>query len=119
MRKNGIKHMTPAPYNPSSNGLAERAVKTFNEGLRKFKEVVEFAGFYIIIEGQSILPQVRLLQSQCSIGILEVLWKRLNPKAGKRKFWRKIVNLRSMNIKLMMQFLLRIMEKEIHGWKVR
>ena len=38
LRKNGIKHMTPAPYNPSSNGLAEREVKTFKEGLSKFKE---------------------------------------------------------------------------------
>lgn len=37
-RKNGIKHITPAPYNPSSNGLAERAEKTFKEGLSKFKE---------------------------------------------------------------------------------
>ena len=38
LKKNGIKHMTPAPYNPSSNGLAERTVKTLKEGLRKFKE---------------------------------------------------------------------------------
>ena len=33
LRKNGIKHVTPALYNPSSNGLAKRAVKTLKEGL--------------------------------------------------------------------------------------
>ena len=33
LTRNGVKHLTSAPYHPSSNGLAKRAVRVVKKGL--------------------------------------------------------------------------------------
>ncbi len=35
LKQNGVKHITSAPYHPSTNGLAERFVQSLKQALRR------------------------------------------------------------------------------------
>ena len=37
----GIKHITSAPYHPATNGLAQRSVESFTNGIKSDTEVSE------------------------------------------------------------------------------
>ena len=57
LQKNGVKHATSAPYHPSSNGLAERAVQVVKRGLKKVKEGSMSARLARVLFTYRITPQ--------------------------------------------------------------
>ena len=56
-RNNGIKHIRSAPFHPASNGLAERAVQTIKDGLKKINGVHLETRMYQFLSRYRVTPQ--------------------------------------------------------------
>lgn len=57
LERNGIKHVTSAPYHPSSNGLAERTVQILKQGLKEVTEGTLRARLDKVLCSYCITPQ--------------------------------------------------------------
>ena len=38
LQRNGVRHVRTPPYHPASNGLVERAVQSFTEGMKRIRD---------------------------------------------------------------------------------
>ena len=57
LQRNGIKHLTSAPYHPASNGLAERAVQIIKKGLKKTPQGSASARLATTLMAYRLTPQ--------------------------------------------------------------
>ena len=61
LKRNGIKHLTSAPYHPASNSLAERCVQSFKSAMESETEVkplnIKLASFLLAYKNNPPPPQ--------------------------------------------------------------
>ena len=71
LEQNGVRHIRSPPYHPASNGLAERAVQTFKEGLKRFKTGTLSARLSRFLLWYRITPH-----STTGLSLSELMWGR-------------------------------------------
>ena len=92
LKCNSIRHTISAPYHPSSNGLAERAVQTVKKGLRKVtsssmnKRLAKVLFSYRITpQGTTGLAPAELLLGRCRRTQLDLLRPNMADRVEERQ----------------------------------
>ena len=93
LTQNGIRHLLSSPYHPSSNGLAERGVRIFKEGMSKCTEGtlldrISHVLFYNHITPQTTtgLSPAELLQNRRLQSRLDLLKPDLQARIEKQQY---------------------------------
>lgn len=104
--KNGIKHVTSVPFHPSSNRLAERAVRTFKEGMKRMqggnesleRKVSRFLFSYRITPHSTTgLSPAEMLMSRRPRSAFDLLLPDLKSNVEKKQ-WKQKVNTPSSEV---------------------
>ena len=97
LRENGIMHITSAPYHPSTNGLAERAVQVLKQGLKKVTTGSLKTRLARVLLSYRITPQssigvspAELLLSRCPRTRLDLLKPNLAVKVENKQLQQKV-----------------------------
>ncbi len=68
LSKNGIRHVTSAPYHASSNGLAERGLQTFKRMMKKCPEGTLTAKVARVLLSYRVTPTTGQSQAELLLG---------------------------------------------------